>query len=105
MFRKKTLAISIFFGLVIVGLGACSNKSPVDQIIDRKTFLKVQSDCRASTSESVECVVAVFNKKTSDYCAKNELSPGNRKCVELQQQVKKKVADNFTENLVDAFKE
>jgi hypothetical protein len=103
MFRRRFLVALVFSSLAIIGLGACS-KSPVDQIIDRKTFLKVQSDCRAATSESVECVLKVFALVTSEYCANNELSPASSKCVELQEQVKKKVADNFTENLKDALK-
>ncbi|MDQ3634629.1 MAG: hypothetical protein M3405_08995 [Acidobacteriota bacterium] len=113
MFRRKILAISLVSGLAIISLGACISAedqivdNAEDQIIDRKSFLQVQSQCRAHSSSSdysVPCVQDVFVLKTSEYCASHELSPANPKCVELQKKVKEKVVDNFVENVKDAYK-
>jgi hypothetical protein len=100
MFREKFLAASLFIALMVIGLVACS-KSPVDQIIDRGAFLVAQSKCSALTNESPACVLEVFAIRARDYCANNGLSPGNPKCIELQEQVKKKVVANFAQNVKD----
>jgi hypothetical protein len=81
------------------------NKSPVDQIIDRKTFLQVLARCKATAGDNASrCVLKTFTLKTETYCADNELSSGNPKCVEIQKKVTDKVGDNFMEDLTDALK-
>jgi hypothetical protein len=98
MFHTKALTV---FALVVMGLGACKATPPEDQIIDRKTYLMVETDCRGS---GASCVLKVFERRTSEYCAKNELSAGHPKCIELQEKVKQKILDNSAQNLQDLLK-
>ncbi len=119
MFRRRFLVGLVFLILAVIGLGACSSSSsnsssgsksssnPEDQIVDRKTFLLVQERCRArssSSDDSVPCVLSVFALKAGEYCASQELSAAHPKCLEIQRNVKQKVADNFTENVKDIYK-
>jgi hypothetical protein len=104
MFRRRFLVALVFSSLVIIGFGACG--SPEDQIVDRKTFLQVQAQCQARSSDSdysVPCVMNVFALKASEYCASHELSAAHPKCIEIQEKVRKKVGDNFTKNVQDIF--
>lgn len=103
MLSEKILIILVILVFAVVGLVAC-NKSAEDQIIDKKTFLKVYAQCDAASSDRVSCVVNVFDLKTNEYCANNELAPANPKCVEIKTKIKSKVTQYFTENLTDAFK-
>jgi hypothetical protein len=130
MLCKNTLVMLIFIGFGIIGLDGCAksssnqvvnnspvnqvvnnspvnqvvNKSPVDQIIDRKTFLQVLARCKATAGDNaVRCVSKTFALRTETYCADNELSSGNPKCVEIQKKVTDKVGDNFLDNVTDTF--
>ncbi len=102
MFRRRFLLAFVFSGLAIIALGACSGSSssgssssgsPVDSIIDKKKFLKAQVACRnlVSDGQEVRCVAIVFDNAAEKYCAENEWSPPSVKCMELREQVEKKV--------------
>ncbi len=114
MFRRRFLVALVFSSLAVVGLGACSSSSsnsssssssPIDSVIDKKKFLKAQVACRdlVSDGQQAHCVVIVFDNAAEKYCAENEWSPPSVKCMELREQVKKKVGLYYLENFEDAY--
>jgi hypothetical protein len=114
MFRRRFLLAFVFSGLAIIALGACSGSSssgssssgsPVDSIIDKKKFLEAQVACRnlVSDGQEVRCVAIVFDNAAGKYCAENEWSPPTVKCMELREQVEKKVGLYYLKNFEDAY--
>jgi hypothetical protein len=43
-----------------------------------------------------------FDDVAREYCAENEWSPANPKCIELQREVKKKIGGYYVDNFTEA---
>jgi hypothetical protein len=110
MFEKSVLKTFLFFGLMVVSLGACSGSgddarfSGKGEIVDRTRFLKAYTYCeKAVTSDLVvACVTGIFDKEVDEYCAEKKMSPAHEKCAQLHNKVKGEVMMNMMKNLNEA---
>jgi hypothetical protein len=110
MFNKTVLKTFVFFGLMVVSLGACGGSSDDErfsgkgEIVDRKRFLKAYTYCERAVSSDlvVACVTGIFDKEVDEYCAEKEMSPAHEKCAQLHIQVKLGVMMNTMKNRDEA---
>jgi hypothetical protein len=107
MFEKSVLKTFLFFGLMVVSLGACSGSSDDErfsgkgEIVDRKRYLEAYASCSSKVAAGkggklagaedgrlvMACVTDIFNKEVDDYCAGKEMSPAHEKCARLHGRV------------------
>ncbi len=122
MFDKSVLKTFLFFGLMVVSLGACSRSSDdasssgkaddarfsgKGEIVDRKSFLKVYSECKSRVPNgdgrlAMNCVTGVFNKQVDDYCAEKGMSSAHEKCAQLHGRVAIDLFMNAAKDLEEA---
>jgi hypothetical protein len=113
MFDKSVLKTFLFFGLMVVSLGACSASSDDErfsgkgEIVDRKRFLKTYSDCKSRVPSGdgrlvMNCVTGVFNKQVDDYCAEKGMSSAHEKCAQLHGRVAIDLFMNAAKDLEEA---
>jgi hypothetical protein len=92
-------------GFGIANFSGCASRPPEDEIIDKKSFLAAQAECKATSrgGSAVQCVVNHFERKAELYCASKELSAPSKQCAEIKQKVKLKAGKFYAENLADAI--
>jgi hypothetical protein len=133
MFDKSVLKTFLFFGLMVVSLGACSGSgdgarssgngdgaslsdkgddarfSGEGEVVDRKSFLKAYADCKSKVSDGkdgrlvMNCVTRIFNKQVDDYCADKGMSAAHEKCAQLHGRVAIDLMMNAGKDLEEAM--
>jgi hypothetical protein len=133
MFDKSVLKTFLFFGLMVVSLGACSGSSDgarssgngdgaslsdkgddarfsgEGDVVDRKSFLKAYADCKSKLGDSkdgrlvMNCVTRIFNKQVDDYCADKGMSSAHEKCAQLHGRVAIDLMMNAGQDLEEAM--
>jgi hypothetical protein len=119
MFDKTALKTFLFFGLMVVSLGACSGSgddarfSGKGEVVDRKRYLEAYASCSSKVAAGKggklagaadgrlvgTCVADIFNKEVDDYCAEKEMSPAHEKCARLHGRVAIDLMMNTAKNI------
>jgi hypothetical protein len=116
MFDRTVLKTFLLFGLMVVGLGACSGSSDDErfsgkgEVVDRKRFLMASAYCNDKVGDGKggnfehgrlvgACVADVFNKEVDDYCAEKGMLPSHEECARLHGRVAIDLFMNTSKNI------